>query len=185
MTADLTVTTLLQNWRSGDADALEHLTPLVYDELRRLAARQLRSERSGHTLQATALVNEAFANLAEADVPFADRAHFFALAARMMRRVLTDYGRRRASQKRGGGQRALTLQEDRIGDSREINIVELDDALERLAKIDARKSDGLVLHFFGGMTYEETAEALDISAATVDRDLRLAKAWLANELKDH
>ncbi len=185
MTANLTVTTLLQNWRSGDADALEHLTPLVYDELRRLAARQLRSERSGHTLQATALVNEAFANLAEADVPFADRAHFFALAARMMRRILTDYGRRRASQKRGGGQRALTLQEDQVGDAREIDIVELDDALERLAKIDARKSDGLVLHFFGGMTYEETAEALDVSAATVDRDLRLAKAWLANELRDH
>ncbi len=185
MTANLTVTTLLQNWRSGDADALEHLTPLVYDELRRLAARQLRSERSGHTLQATALVNEAFANLAEADVPFADRAHFFALAARMMRRILTDYGRRRASQKRGGGQRALTLQEDQVGDAREIDIVELDDALERLATIDARKSDGLVLHFFGGMTYEETAEALDVSAATVDRDLRLAKAWLANELRDH
>ena len=185
MTANLTVTTLLQNWRSGDADALERLTPLVYEELRRLAARQLRSERSGHTLQATALVNEAFANLAEADVPFADRAHFFALAARMMRRILTDYGRRRASQKRGGGQRALTLQEDRVGDAKEIDIVELDDALERLAKIDERKCDGLVLHFFGGMTYEETAEALNVSAATVDRDLRLAKAWLANELRDH
>ena len=185
MTADHTVTTLLQSWRSGDAEALESLTPLVYDELRRLAARQLRSERSGHTLQATALVNEAFANLAEADVPFADRAHFFALAARMMHRILTDYGRRRASQKRGGGQRALTLQEDRIGDSAEIDIVDLDDALERLEKIDARKRDVLILHYFGGMSYEETGQALDVSAATVDRDLRLGKAWLANELKDH
>ncbi len=185
MTADLTVTTLLHDWRSGDADALERLTPLVYEELRRLAARHLRSERSGHTLQATALVNEAFANLAEANVPVADRAHFFALAARMMRRILTDYGRRRASQKRGGGQRALTLHEDRVSTAAEIDIVELDDALERLAEFDARKSDVLVLHYFGGMSYEETGQALDISAATVDRDLRLAKAWLANELKDH
>ncbi len=184
MTANPTVTMLLEGWRSGDADALERLTPLVYEELRRLAARQLRSERSGHTLQATALVNEAFANLAEADVPFSDRAHFFALAARMMHRILTDYGRRRASQKRGGGQRALTLEEDRVGDAVSIDILELDDALERLAKLDPRKSDALVLHYFGGMTYEETAMALDISAATVDRDLRLAKAWLANELKD-
>ena len=152
--------------------------------MRRLARRQLRSERSGHTLQATALVNEAFANLADADIPFADRAHFFALAARMMRRILTDYGRRRASQKRGGGQRALTLQEDRVGDGKQIDIIELDDALERLAQLDARKSDVLVLHYFGGMSYDETAQALDISAATVDRDLRLAKAWLAKELKD-
>ena len=184
MNADLTVTTLLREWRSGDAAALERLTPLVYDDLRRLAARELRSERSGHTLQATALVNEAFANLAEADIPFADRSHFFALAARMMRRILTDYGRRRASQKRGGGQRALTLHEDRVGDGEQVDIVELDDALERLAQFDERKSDVLVLHYFGGMSYEETAEALGISAATVDRDLRLAKAWLANELKD-
>ncbi len=185
MTANPTVTTLLRSWRSGDAEALDRLTPLVYEELRRLAARQLRSERRGHTLQATALVNEAFANLAEADVPFADRAHFFALAARMMRRILTDYGRRRASQKRGGGQRAVTLDEDRVGTAVPIDIVELDDALERLAEIDARKSDALVLHYFGGMSYEETARALDISSATVDRDLRLAKAWLANELRDH
>lgn len=185
MTANPTVTTLLRSWRSGDAEALDRLTPLVYEELRRLASRQLRSERRGHTLQATALVNEAFANLAEADVPFADRAHFFALAARMMHRILTDYGRRRASQKRGGGQRAVTLHEDRVGDMAPIDIVELDEALERLAQIDARKSDALVLHYFGGMSYEETAQALDISSATVDRDLRLAKAWLANELKDH
>jgi RNA polymerase sigma factor (TIGR02999 family) len=184
MAANPTVTTLLQNWRSGDAEALESLTPLVYDELRRLAARQLRSERSGHTLQATALVHEAFANLAEADVPFADRAHFFALAARMMHRILTDYGRRRASQKRGGGQRAVTLHEDRVGVMTPVDIVELDDALERLAALDARKRDTLILHYFGGMSYEETAQALDISSATVDRELRLAKAWLANELKD-
>lgn len=184
MTADHTVTTLLRDWRSGDPAALERLTPLVYDELRRLAARKLRSERKGHTLQATALVNEAFINLAEADLPFSDRAHFMAIAARMMHRILTDYGRRRASQKRGGGQRKLTLDEERVAGHSAIGIVELDDALQRLAAIDERKCDALVLHYFGGLSYRETAEALDISDATVHRDLRLGKAWLANELKD-
>lgn len=184
MTSAPTVTTLLRSWRSGDEGALNQLTPLIYDDLRRIAARHLRSERPGHTLQATALVNEAFAQLAEADVPFHDRSHFFAVAARMMRHILTDYGRARRSQKRGSGISPLTLVEDRISDSPPTDIVDLDDALQKLSKFDERKSDILVLHFFGGMTYEETAEALKISAATVDRDLRLAKAWLANELKD-
>lgn len=180
-----TVTTLLRNWRSGDGDALEELTPLIYDDLRRIAARHLRSERSGHTLQATALVNEAFVRLADADVPWQDRAHFFAVAARMMRRILTDYGRARRSEKRGSGVPAITLHDEKVGGSNPSRIVDLDDALEKLSRIDSRKSDILVLHFFGGMTYEETAEALEISAATVDRDLRFAKAWLANELQDH
>jgi len=179
-----TATTLLRDWRRGDTDALNELTPLIYDELRRIAARHLRSERSGHTLQATALVNEAFARLAEADVSFEDRAHFIAIAARTMRHILTDYGRARRSQKRGGGLSAVTLHEDRVAAAVPQEIVGLDDALLKLAKIDERKSDILVLHFFGGMTYDETAEALKISAATVDRDLRLARAWLANELKD-
>ncbi len=179
-----TATTLLHDWRSGDTDALGKLTPLIYDELRRIAARHLRSERSGHTLQATALVNEAFARLAEADVSFQDRAHFIAIAARTMRHILTDYGRARRSQKRGGGLSAVTLHEERVASGVSIDIVGLDDALLKLAEIDERKSDILILHFFGGMTYDETAEALKISAATVDRDLRLARAWLANELKD-
>ncbi len=177
------VTTLLRNWRSGDARALDELTPLIYDDLRRIAARYLRSERSGHTLQATALVNESFARLSEAEPSFNDRAHFFAIAARTMRHILTDYGRARRSQKRGGGIAPITLHEERVS-LPSTDIVDIDDALNKLAEIDERKADVLVLHFFGGMTYEETAEALDVSPATVDRDLRLAKAWLANELKN-
>jgi RNA polymerase sigma factor (TIGR02999 family) len=184
MTSAPTVTTLLQDWRSGDADALDQLVPLIYDDLRRIAASHMRTERSGHTLQATALVNEAFARLAEANASFQNRAHFFAIAARTMRHILTDYGRARRSQKRGGGVAPVALDEDRVASPASADIVDLDDALQKLAELDARKSDTLVLHFFGGMTYEETAEALNVSAATVDRDLRLAKAWLANELKD-
>jgi len=184
MTSAPTVTTLLRDWRSGDAGALEQLTPMIYDDLRSIAARHLKSERRGHTLQATALANEAFVRLAEADASFEDRAHFFAIAARTIRHILTDYGRARSSQKRGGGQRALTLDEQRVADARPVDIVDLDDALEKLASLDSRKSDILVLHYFGGMTYEETAEALNVSPATVDRDLRFAKAWLANELED-
>lgn len=179
------VTTLLHHWRSGDKAALDQLTPLIYDDLWRIAARQLRSERSGHTLQATALVHEAFARLKDAEVAWQDRAHFFAIAARLMRRILTDYGRARQRDKRGGGMRPITLNED-SGEPRETErLLELDAALDKLARVDERKSDILVLHFFGGMTYDEMAEALGISAATVDRDLRLAKAWLANELSDH
>ena len=184
MTPAPTVTTLLRQWRSGDADALDQLTPLIYDDLRRIAARHLRSERPGHTLQATALVNEAFAQLVEADVQINDRPHFLAIAARMMRHILTDYGRARRSQKRGGGVSPLTLQEDRVAGSLPMDIVDLDEALQELANVDERKADVLVLHYFGGMTYLETAEALGISEATVDRDLRLAKAWLAHELKN-
>ncbi|HNP35638.1 MAG TPA: sigma-70 family RNA polymerase sigma factor [Woeseiaceae bacterium] len=182
MTPSPTVTSLLRDWRSGDADALQQLTPLVYDDLRRIAENHLRSERAGHTLQATALVNEAFVRLADADSPFEDRAHFFALAARVMRHILADYGRNRNSLKRGGGLQAVTLQEQRVASPQSLDIIELDDALTKLAKIDERKSDILVLHFFGGLTYGETAAALGISAKTVDRNLRLAKAWLANEL---
>ena len=185
MSTSATVTTLLRDWRSGDKRALEELTPLIYDDLRRVAARHLQSERSGHTLQATALVNEAFVRLAEADLSFQDRAHFFSVAARTMRHILTDYGRARRSQKRGGGVSPVTLHEDYVGGGSDTDIVDIDDALTKLAEIDARKSDILVLHFFGGMTFKETAEALGISTATVDRDLRFAKAWLANELKDN
>ena len=184
MSSSPTVTTLLRNWRSGDKDALDQLTPLIYDDLRRIAARQLRSERPGHTLQATALVNEAYARLVEVDLAFQDRAHFLSIAARTMRRILTDYGRARRSQKRGGGISPVTLHEDLVADSTSTDIVDIDDALVNLAEIDARKSDVLVLHFFGGMTFDEIAKALDISTATVDRDLRLAQAWLVNELKD-
>ncbi len=163
---------------------MDRLAPLVYDDLRAIAARRLRSERAGHTLQATALVNEAYARLAEGDMTFQDRAHFFALAARMMRRILTDYARARNSQKRGGGVAAMTLDENRVSGGADSSIADLDDAIERLSGFDPRKGDILVLHYFGGMTYDEIASALDVSAATVDRDLRLAKAWLAHEFRD-
>ena len=182
MTPAPTVTTLLKRWRSGDPGALDQLTPLIYDDLRRIAAKYLQSERPGHTLQATALVNEAFARMAESDMAFEDRAHFLAIAARTMRHILTDFGRARRSQKRGGGIPPVTLAEDRVAAPASADIVELDDALQTLATLDERKSDVLVLHYFGGMTYDEIAVAVGISAATVDRDLRLAKAWLANEL---
>ncbi|MEM8815994.1 MAG: sigma-70 family RNA polymerase sigma factor [Pseudomonadota bacterium] len=180
------VTKLLQDWRAGDAAALEQLTPLVYDDLRRIAARHLKTERPGHTLQVTALVNEAFVRLSDADVAYEDRAHFIAIAARMMRRILTDYGRARRSQKRGGAEQPVTLHEEIARPTSEpgADIVDLDEALTKLAEFDERKSDILVLHYFGGMTYDETAAAIGVSPATVDRDLRLAKAWLANELRN-
>lgn len=178
-----TVTTLLHHWRDGDSEALEQLTPMIYDDLRRIARRHLQSERRGHTLQATALVNEAFVRLVDVNIEWVDRAHFFAIAARLMRRILMDYGRARQTQKRGEAMPPITLHDDQVADGHGgSRLIEIDGALERLHEIDARKSDILVLHFFGGMTYDETAEALGISSATVDRDLRLAKAWLAHEL---
>lgn len=178
------VTQLLGEWRSGDEQALEALTPLVYDELRRLAQRYMRRERPGHTLQATALVNEAFVGLLGMDVAWQDRAHFFAVAARLMRRILIDYAKARNSEKRGAGAAPVTLHEGQIAAAAApVDLLVIDDALSRLAAVDARKSDVLVLHFFGGLTYDEMAEALAVSPATVHRDLRLGKAWLLNELE--
>lgn len=186
MNSKSAVTELLSNWRSGDTDALDSLTPLVYDELRRIAGRYMQSERAEHTLQATALVNEVFVRLADAEVTWQDRAHFFAVAARQMRRILIDHARARNSSKRGSGQAPLpftdSLNADDVNPS--TDILALDDALNKLAALDARKSDIIVLHFFGGLTQEETAEALDISASSVQRELRLAKTWLLHELKD-
>jgi RNA polymerase sigma factor (TIGR02999 family) len=180
----LTVTTLLRDWRSGDVGALEELTPLIYDDLRRIAANRLRGERSEHTLQATALVNEVFLRLSEGKLTVQDRAHFFAIAARMMRRILTDHGRARRSAKRGGKAQHVPLSEEQVADHADVDFTDLDSALDKLATLDERKSDILVLHYFGGMTYEETAAALNTSVATIDRDLRFAKAWLANELRE-
>jgi RNA polymerase sigma factor (TIGR02999 family) len=184
MAAAHAVTKLLGDWRAGDKGALDELTPLVYGELRRLAKRHMRSERANHTLQTTGLVNEAFIRMAGMDVPWADRAHFYAVAARLMRRILVDYAKARRSDKRGGDDRPSTLEEVGIAasDAPPADILAIDEALARLAQIDARKCDVVVLHFFGGMTYDETAEALGISPATVHRDLRLGRAWLLNEL---
>ena len=179
------VTRLLRDWRGGDEQALDRLMPLVYDELRRLAKGYLRSERSDHTLQGTALVNEAYMRLVDMDVTWQDRAHFFAVAARLMRRMLVDHARAHRREKRGGGERVLTLDEPLVASQeRAPDLLALDEALTQLAAQDERKSQVVELHFFGGMTYDQTAEALSISPATVHRELRLAKAWLHRELRE-
>lgn len=179
------VTRLLGAWRSGDAAALDALTPLVYRELHRLARSAMRGERSGHTLQTTALVHEAFLALAGADVQWADRAHFFAIAARQMRRILVNHGEAHRAAKRGGGLPHADLDEalDVIG-TPSAEISDLDDALKRLEAFDVRKAQILELHYFGGLTYDEMALALGLSASTVDTELRFAKAWLREQLAD-
>jgi len=179
------VTVLLRQWSHGDHQALDRLIPLVYEELRRVAHRRLAGERTGHTLQTTALVHEAYGRLAEADLSWEDRAHFFALAARTMRRILVDYARTRLAAKRGGGAEAVPLDQLTVelsAGGEDAEILALHEALEALERQDPRKAKVIEAHIFGGLTYEETAAALGISPATVDRDLRMAKAWLAREL---
>ena len=178
-----TATLLLQAWRGGDRAALDRLLPVVYDELSRLAHGALRGERPDHTLQTRALVHEAYLRLLDADVPFQDRAHFMAVAARTMRRVLVDHARARRRDKRGGGAARIDLDRvDLAAPAAGLDVLDLHDALERLAAFDARKSSIVELHYFGGLSYDETAEAVGVSAATVDRELRLAKAWLRVEM---
>jgi RNA polymerase sigma factor (TIGR02999 family) len=185
MNKPVTVTQLLRAWREGDAAALDALTPEVYETLHRLAQRQMRGERARHTLQATALVHEAFERLVDMEVSWQDRAHFYAVAARLMRRILVDHARSARRQKRGGGASLLSLDEAiHVVPTPDPDLVDLDEALQRLSDIDARKGQVVELHFFGGLTYDETAEALGISAATVDRELRFAKAWLYRALQD-
>ncbi len=178
------ITVLLAQCREGDQNAVNELVPLVYKELRALASRQMSGERGSHTLQATAVVNEAYMRLVGADVSYQDRTHFFAVAARTMRRVLVDHAKSKNRQKRGAGQPKVTLDEGMIASSatRDANVADLDDALNKLAEQDKRKAEIIELHFFGGMTYDEMAEALSISPATVHRELRMAKAWLYREL---
>ncbi len=178
------ITVLLAQCREGDQNAVNELVPLVYRELRALAARQMGGERGSHTLQATAVVNEAYMRLVGADVSYQDRTHFFAVAARTMRRVLVDHAKAKNRQKRGAGQPKVTLDEGMAPSSatRDANVADLDEALTRLAAQDKRKAEIIELHFFGGMTYDEMAEALSISPATVHRELRMAKAWLYREL---
>jgi RNA polymerase sigma factor (TIGR02999 family) len=178
------VTRLLVDWRNGDEGALEQLIPLVHDELRRVARRHMAHERVGHTLQATALVNEAYVRLIDVrQVNWQDRAHFFAMSSRLMRRVLVDFARSKGYQKRGGGAQKVSLDEALIVSSEPgADLVALDDALAALAAFDARKAQVVEMRFFGGLSVEETAEALKVSVDTVMRDWKLAKAWLLREL---
>jgi len=178
------VTRLLIDWRNGDEGALEQLIPLVHDELRRVARRHMAHERVGHTLQATALVNEAYVRLIDIkQVNWQDRAHFFAMSSRLMRRVLVDFARSKGYQKRGAGAQKVSLDEALIGSAEPAaNLVALDDALDALAAFDARKAQVVEMRFFGGLSVEETAEALKVSVDTVMRDWKLAKAWLLREL---
>ncbi len=178
------VTALLQAWSAGDEAALEKLAPLVYDELRRTAHRYMAQERTDHTLQTTALVNEVYLRLVKAsDVNWQNRAHFFAVCARMMRHILTDFARSRGYLKRGGNAGCVTLDEAVLaGRESPADIVALDDALKALNSFDERKSRVVELRFFGGLSVEETAEVLHVSDETVLRDWKLAKAWLLHEL---
>ena len=178
------VTGLLLAWGKGDDAALEQLIPLVHAELRRIAGRHMAHERVGHSLQATALVNEAYMRLVDVrQMKWQDRAHFFAMSARLMRRILVDFARSRGYQKRGGGVQKVSFDEGLVvSNERGTDLVALDDALSALAAVDMRKSQVIEMRFFGGLSVEETAEALHVSPETVMRDWKLAKAWLLREL---
>jgi RNA polymerase sigma factor (TIGR02999 family) len=175
------VTNLLIAWQGGDKAAFDQLSPYVYQELRRLAGRAMRKEPPGHTLQTTALVHEAFMRLVDADVDYSGRQHFFALAARMMRRILVDHARAKHRGKRGSGAPLLSLDPTAIGSGESgdpVTVIELDDALTKLAQFDPRLAEVIELIYFGGLSYEETAATLDISRTAVFEDLKFAKAWL-------
>jgi RNA polymerase sigma factor (TIGR02999 family) len=177
------VSTLLRAWSDGELNALDKLTPIVYDELRRRARYYLHRERPGHSLQATALVNEAYLRLVDfKGMRWENRAHFFAVSAQLMRRILVDHARRH-NLKRGGGVQHVALEETAVvGGGRAENLVELDDALQTLARMDARKARVVELRFFGGLSVEETAEVLQVSTVTVMRDWSSARAWLYREI---
>ena len=177
------VTQLLHQWRDGDAGAGEDLIGLLHGKLRELARRQLQGEHPDHTLQATALVNEAYIRLVGAQVSWTDRTHFIAVVARIMRRVLVDHARAKRRVKRGGGVELLRLEEAvAVHADGAPDILELNDALERLAVLDERKARIVELHYFGGLKGAELAEVVEVSTATVERDLRFAKAWLRDAL---
>jgi RNA polymerase sigma factor (TIGR02999 family) len=182
---DADVTRLLRAWSGGDSEALNALTPLVYEELHRRAHWQMRRENPGHTLQTTALVNEAYLRLVDLrQVSWRDRAHFFALASRVIRHVHVDAARSRRSQKRGADACPEAIDEDLlISENPPADIIALDDALRALSAVDQRKNQVVESRFFGGLTVEETAEVLGVSAETVKRDWKLAKAWLRRELR--
>jgi RNA polymerase sigma-70 factor, ECF subfamily len=178
------ITQLLQAWRRGDEGALDRLTPQVYRELHLVARRCVAGERDGHTLQTTELINELYLRLSDLRlIDWQNRSHFFALCARQMRRILTDQARARRSHKRGDGAKAISLDDaPAICAEPSADLVAIDDALDQLSKVDERKSQVVVLRFFGGLSVEETGEVLKVSPETVARDWRLAKAWLMREL---
>ncbi len=184
--ASSTITGLLRSWREGDQKALDALLPLVYQEMRSIAARHLRGEREGHTLRPTDLISEAYLRLAEAEHPpdALDRVHFLAICARTMRQILVDHARARAAGKRGGGERAITLDDEIVPNERPQALLALDDALRALAQFDERKSRAVELHYFGGLKQAEIAKVLDVHVNTVARDLRLAEAWVNRHMRD-
>jgi RNA polymerase sigma factor (TIGR02999 family) len=178
------LTHLLIAWSQGDKAAFVQLTPLVYKELRRLAQWHMRRERPGHTLQATALVNEAYLRLVDIDqVAWQGRAHFFAMAAKQMRRILIDSARRRGNQKRGGAYERVSLAEGLVVAARAEELVALDEALDALGQVDERRSKVVEMKYFGGLSVEEIADVLRVSPDTVKRDWKLAKSWLGRELR--
>ena len=181
------VTKLLVNWSRGDQAALDELMPLVYGELRRLASAYLRRERSNHTLQSTALVNEAFLRMVQQhDVHWRNRAHFYAIAAQMIRRILVDYARSQHAEKRGSGAVKLELDDAMMAalpqQSRDVDLLGLNDALDRLAELDERQSRVVELRFFAGLSIEETAEVMHLSPASIKREWQTARAWLFREM---
>jgi len=181
--ANATPTLLLRAWRAGDAAALDSLMELVYGELSHIARGALSHERPDHTLQTRGLVNEAYLKLIDAQVDWQDRAHFFALAARAMRRILTDHAKAKGRTKRGGNPIRVDLSDvAAITPGPSIDLIDLETAIEKLAALDARHAQMVELHFYAGMDYDETAEVLGVSARTVGRELRLARAFLAREL---
>jgi RNA polymerase sigma factor (TIGR02999 family) len=180
------LTSLLIEWQEGDKTALDRLTPLVYDELRRIAHRYVRRERNGHTLETTALVNEAYVRLAGSkNIAWENRSHFFAATAQVMRHVLIDHARRRLYAKRGGDAQHVPLDDaqSEMTEERADELVALNEALDELAKLDSRKASVVEMRYFGGLSLEETAEVLNISPMTVRRDWRAAKAWLFRKMR--
>jgi RNA polymerase sigma-70 factor, ECF subfamily len=179
----LDLTKLLRDWTGGDRSALDRLLPIVYEELRRTAVAYMHRERAGHTLQATALINEAYVRVIDLNrIEWRDRTHFFALCAQMMRRILVDHARSRIYLKRGGGVRRVTLDESIFVGERTAELIALDDALNALALRDERKARVVELRFFAGLSVEETATVLKVSPQTVSRDWSLSKTWLAREM---
>jgi RNA polymerase sigma factor (TIGR02999 family) len=186
------VTLLLSAWRAGDSNALQQLTPLVYEELRLLAHRYMRRERNSHTLQATAVVHEAFVRMVDMEIDWQDRNHFYAVAATLMRRILVDHAKSKQRVKRGGSAHIHSLDTSDMATATSLvagnntyDVLDIDETLQQLAKVDARLAQVIELHYFGGLTCPEIASALSLSEATVNRDLRLAKAWMLKELRPH